>query len=274
VSEPAPTADRADLELVAPTMLEPVRSANVFEETVERVLQMVKLGLVLPGQRLPAERELARRFGVSRPTVREAIRALVHTGYLETRRGRQGGAVVVEWVPEPSSERARAVVRAMGTQLSDVLDLREVVEPGAAALAARRMQPGDEERLDEALAALAGAPRVSFPVTERPVYDGTPSAGGDVADRPLSYRFADYRLHLTIGDLTRAASVSAAVVQIQVRLSDLMSHTPQMQEVLLHSDEQHDAIVAAIKARDPDAARAAMEQHVAATSSYVRGFLA
>ncbi len=267
---------RADLEQVAPAMLDPVRSVNVFEETLERILQMVKLGLVLPGQRLPPERELAQRLGVSRPTVREAIRSLAQTGYLETRRGRQGGAFVVEWMPEPSDEQARRMVRSMGAQLTDVLDLRGVVEPGAAALAARRMAPGDEDRLDAALETLARAPRVSFPATDRRAHDGTLADGGisDPGSRPLSYRFADYRLHLTIADITRAASVAALVMQLQVRLSDLMSHTPQLEEALRHSDEQHDAIVAAIKAGDADAAHEAMAEHVAATSSFLRGFLA
>jgi DNA-binding FadR family transcriptional regulator len=257
-------------------MLDPVRSVNVFEETLERILQMVKLGLVLPGQRLPSERELALRLGVSRPTVREAIRSLAQTGYLETRRGRQGGAFVVEWMPEPSDDQARRMVRAMGAQLTDVLDLRGVVEPGAAALAARRFQPGDEERLDIALDALARAPRVSFPATDRRAHDGT-LPGSDISDpgaRPLSYRFADYRLHLAIADITRAASVAALVMQLQARLSDLMSHTPQLQEALRHSDQQHDAIVRAIKAGDADGARDAMADHVAATSSFLRGFLA
>jgi DNA-binding FadR family transcriptional regulator len=260
-------------------MLEPVRSGNAFEETLERIMHMIKLGLVLPGDRLPAERELARRLQISRPTVSAAIRALVHAGYLETRRGRHGGAFVVAWVPEPSGESARAIMREMGDELTDALDLRRVVEPGAAALAAERATDEGRQRLDDALAVLARAPRVSFPATERSVADRTAARSSLTPPPvtpapPLSYRFADQHLHLLIGELAGSPSVALAVKQVQVRLSDLIAHTPQMEEALRHSDEQHERIVAAIRASNPSGARQAMDEHVAATSSYVRGFLA
>ena len=60
----------------AAAVLGPVKSVNVFEETVGSILRLVKLGLLPPGERLPSERELARRLEVSRPTVREALRSL------------------------------------------------------------------------------------------------------------------------------------------------------------------------------------------------------
>ena len=57
-------------------MLRPVRQGNAFEETVERLLTVIKLGMVAPGERFPAERELAAQLGISRLTLREAIREL------------------------------------------------------------------------------------------------------------------------------------------------------------------------------------------------------
>ena len=74
----------------------PVRAGNPFEETVERLLQAIKLGVVGPGERLPAERDLAARLNVSRVTLREAIKALTDSGYVESRRGRYGGTFVNE----------------------------------------------------------------------------------------------------------------------------------------------------------------------------------
>ena len=73
-----------------------IRSGNAFEECVERVLSAVKLGLVSPGERLPAERDLAGRLGVSRVTLRDALRSLADAGWLEIRRGRHGGAFVLD----------------------------------------------------------------------------------------------------------------------------------------------------------------------------------
>ena len=72
-------------------LLGPVRAGNAFEETVERMLTVIKLGLVAPGNRFPPERELAALLGVSRLTLREAIRALQQAGYVQSRRGRFGG---------------------------------------------------------------------------------------------------------------------------------------------------------------------------------------
>jgi DNA-binding FadR family transcriptional regulator len=274
-SDLAPQEPRASFD----SPLRPVRSVNVFEETVESILRLVKLGLLLPGERLPSERELAKQLAVSRPTVREALRSLARTGYLKTLRGRSGGTYVLEWRTDPSHEQVRAVAREMGDELLDALDFRLVVEPGAAALAATRATAEDVGRLDASLEVLAAAPRVSFPATERVKVDGDlehddPAPLSEMPDTvPLSYRFADRRLHLLIADIARSPSVAAAVTQAQLRLSDLLASTPQMEQALLHSDQQHAQIVRAIKRADPRGAQKAMREHVEATASYVRGFL-
>jgi len=111
-----------------------VRTGNAFEETVERLLEGIKLGIYAPGDRLPAERELTRRLGVSRITLREALRELCTAGYVETKRGRFGGTFVIKQ-PEPLSLATAA--RDMGDFLEDALTFRRVVETGAAEMAAR-----------------------------------------------------------------------------------------------------------------------------------------
>ena len=75
-------------------LFRPVRGGNAFEETVHRLLQTVRLGLVAPGEKLPAERELAAMLAVSRDTLRDAIASLSEAGYLVSRRGRYGGTFV------------------------------------------------------------------------------------------------------------------------------------------------------------------------------------
>ena len=89
----------------AGAVFRPLRSGNAFEETVERLLQAVRQGVVNPGERLPAERELAVRLGVSRVTLREAIGSLREAGYLCSRRGRGGGTFVVARPAAPSPAR-------------------------------------------------------------------------------------------------------------------------------------------------------------------------
>lgn len=253
--------------------IRPLRPINAFEEAIEQILRLIKLGLVLPGERLLSERELALRFGVSRPTVREAIRALTQTGYLETRRGRNGGAYVVERPAAPSDSSVRRLVAEMGAEFLDALDFRLVIEPGAAALAAKRATAEDRFRLDHALLVLASAPRVDFPSSQRLENDQAVSNLVQPPDRPLSYRLADQRLHLLIAEIARAPSVAKAVGEVQVRLSDLIAHTPQVQGALRHSDEHHLRVVEAIARGDSQSAYAAMEEHVQATATFIRGFL-
>src|SRR6201999_4293955 len=81
--------------LWARAVFSPVPVRNAFEVTVERLAQGIKLGVLIEGDRLPPERELSTTFGVSRVTLREAIKALRDGGLVESRRGRGGGTFVV-----------------------------------------------------------------------------------------------------------------------------------------------------------------------------------
>src|SRR6476646_5637582 len=106
---PVHTGGQAAGPKVAPPLLVPVRTGNAFEETVERLLAVIKLGLVAPGDRFPAERELAAQLGISRLTLREAIRELQQAGYVESRRGRFGGTFVTYEQPPPDPGEARRI---------------------------------------------------------------------------------------------------------------------------------------------------------------------
>ncbi|MEY3909137.1 MAG: hypothetical protein RLZZ90_1044, partial [Actinomycetota bacterium] len=68
-------------------LLTKIRGGNAYEETVERILQTIRLGLIHPGEQLPPERELALMLNVSRDTVRDATSSLAEAGYLSIRRG-------------------------------------------------------------------------------------------------------------------------------------------------------------------------------------------
>ena len=226
-----------------------VRTGNAFEETVERLLEGVKLGVYAPGDRLPPERELTRRLGVSRITLREALRELAAAGYVETKRGRFGGTFVIRQ-PEPLvPDELSRTARDMGHDLDDALTFRRVVETGAAEMAARAsLTRQHRENLAECLAAMQ-------------------EAGS------FGYRPADTRLHLAIADAAGSPLLTASVVEARVRLVDLLNAIPMLERNLEHANVQHTAIVRAILAGDPERARAAMEEHVAGTAALVRGFL-
>src|SRR5579875_1837815 len=85
----------ASLEIV----FAPVHSQTAFEETVDRLGTAIKLGLLPPGTRLPAERELCTRLGIARSTLRQALVALAQSGHLHATRGRGGGTFVADPLP-------------------------------------------------------------------------------------------------------------------------------------------------------------------------------
>lgn len=229
----------------------PVRGGNAFEETVERLLQAIKLGLVRDGERLPPERELAGRLRVSRMTLREALADLQRAGYVESRRGRLGGTFV-RYLPVDAAPAADAVERARSRagELDDVLALRRVLEVGAAEVAALRRPAGAEaDRLRERLADCAAGP---------------PGGG---------YRQRDSRLHLALAEAAGSASLAAAVADVRMRVNDLLDAIPLLPRNIRHSEQQHAAVVAAVLAGDPDRARREMADHVDGTAALLRGFL-
>lgn len=232
------------------TVLRPVRAGNAFEETVERLLQAIKLGVVAYGDKLPPERELAVRLGISRVTLREAIRALQDAGYLDVRRGRYGGAFVTYVPPKPDAGELRQAVVEMGmAELSDALTFRLAVESGAAqVLAATELTPDKRALLLRRLTEL----------NEAPLTD---------------YRRLDTAFHLSIAELTGSTLLATACADARSRVSDLLNAIPMLQVNIDHAAAQHQAIVDAILSGDPDAARRAMAEHLEGTAALLRAFL-
>jgi DNA-binding FadR family transcriptional regulator len=227
----------------------PVAARNTFEETVERLAHAIKLGVVLPGERFPPERVLAPQLGISRVTLREALRALEQGGYIESRRGRNGGAYVTRRNGAAGSARtAKRRLRAMGETLTDTLQFRRALEPSAAQLAAERASERDTAHL-------------------------LMLADNAAASSQDEYRANDLRLHVAIADLTGSPSLVDAIAKLQTQLSDLLGAFPIVQASVHHSDQQHRAIVAAIQRGQPARARQQMEAHVDATANLIRGFL-
>jgi GntR family transcriptional regulator, transcriptional repressor for pyruvate dehydrogenase complex len=232
--------------LWARAVFSPVPVRNAFEVTVQRLAQSIRLGVLVGGDRLPPERELAETFGVSRVTLREAIKALRDAHLVESRRGRGGGTFVVAPTAATSDAGLERVARP---SLNDTLDLRRIVEPGAAALAASR--------------ALSAADRATLHRCLREATDG------DEDGR----RLADCRLHMAIAAAGESASVAAVVADVQMRLTELLRDIPVISANIHHSDRQHAAIVNAILNGQADLARSEMEEHVDGTAALLRGLL-
>lgn len=229
-------------------VLRPVRENNAFEATVEQLATAVRLGVFSHGDQLPPERDLAERLGVSRTTLRQAIGALRQAGMVQTRRGRGGGTVVV-YVGR-TADGALEPLRTSGSRLSDALDFRLVVEPGAAALAATRDLTAEQR---------AWLVRCRSEVEQAP----------DVA----AHRVADSRLHLALATLTGSELLIDAVTHVQSLVHEMLAAIPVLAPNIAHSNVQHRQIVDAVLAGDPELARQAMVEHCSATSALLRGLL-
>lgn len=244
--------------LLSSALLErPAVTVNAFEETVHRLVQSVQLGLVGPGERLPAERELATMLGVSRDTVREAIGALASAGHLVSRRGRYGGTFVVrrtvaaDGTPGQGSSLSPGLAtgQASTASLEDTLALRSVLEVGTA----RRVATMD----------LTAADRDLLWRTHETLR----------AVEPADYRRHDTHLHLLLGQLVGAPQLVTQLADVRMRINAYLDRIPLLVPNLVHSDEQHERIVTAVLTGRPDDAAAAMAEHLDGTEKLLRGFL-
>lgn len=231
-------------------VLRPVRAGNGFEEALEQIMQVLRLGLVAGGERLPSERELAERLRISRVTLREVLKVLGDQGLVESRRGRYGGTFVRPRPDTPSrgvEEELRR--RVAGVDIEDVLRFREVLEVGAAGLCAAQVTEDGAVRLRTALAATHDAPL------------------GD-------YRRLDTRLHLTLAELSGSARLTEQYASVRATVNDLLDCIPLLVRNLEHSQQQHTALVGAVLDGDAEAAREVMREHCGGTAALLRGFLA
>ena len=241
-------------EQIADALLAPVRPTNAFEETVGRLLQLIRLGVFEPGESLPPERELAVRLGVSRDTVREAIKALADAGYLVPKRGRYGGTFLAHTLPapdaaDPTDLAGSDVGPVTRAELDDALRVREILEVGAARMAAERtFAATDREALWTKLTDIRGA------------------VGDD-------YRRLDSRLHLAIAEAAGAPSMVGLVADNRMLINRLLDRIPQLERNIEHSEEQHEAVVIAILTGNADGAAEAMRAHVEGTATLLHGFL-
>lgn len=223
----------------------PVKSVTALEETVERLGTAIRLGLLPPGTRLPAERELCARLGIARSTLRQALLALAQSGHLYATRGRGGGTFVADPQP-PAGPPSPEVV----SQWREVCDQRMAVEVGIAVLAAERAA---DDALD-GLTELAGA------------------MDGALEDFSF-YRQLDVRFHVALAETTGSPGLVASMTEIQGTMSGLISLIAHPSEVLRSSNEQHRQLLGHLRRRNVSGAAQAMAEHVRATEQVLAGLL-
>jgi DNA-binding FadR family transcriptional regulator len=251
VSGAEPTNDLDGLGR-ASLLLTPIPGGNTYEQTVERLLQTVRMGLVKPGERLPSERELAVLLEVSRDTIRDATASLADAGFLDIRRGRYGGTFVSATLTDVSGQDSswRGQPSAMGPEdIKDLLVFREVLEVGAARTAATLELSSD---IRDAL--------------WRAHVDSSTAS-------PENFRRLDSRFHLLIAQITGSRRLIGEVASTRMRVNELLDEIPLLSPNIEHSTAQHEEIVSAILRGQPELAEMAMRDHLEGTAALLRGFL-
>jgi GntR family transcriptional repressor for pyruvate dehydrogenase complex len=214
----------------------------LYKRIAAHVRQLIETKQLQPGERLPAERDLARMLGVSRVPIREAMRTLAAQGLVEIRRG-QGMFVASNSVDATVDELTSALLKQRDV-LAELFAVRRLLEPASAQWAAARRSPEHLARLERLLADITEAGE-----REPPDYE--------------TIGARDTELHLEIA----TASGNRVLLRIMQAIQDL--HEQQLETSLRYRDRVHETvkdhqrILRAIAAGDPVEARSAMLDHLA-----------
>jgi DNA-binding FadR family transcriptional regulator len=192
------------------------------------------MGTYLPGGKLPSERQLAQSLGVSRTTVREAIRVLEAEGYLSSKRGAGGGISVLDQAQDEA--RLRPVLSQRMPEFEEAFDFRAAVEGAATRLAAQRRTTAELRVLREALTEL-GQSRETF-----------------------RFRAADASFHMAVAEASRNRFMKQAIEEMRVLIWVPIDEV--IGSVFESAHDLHSEIVEAIARRDGDAAEAAAIEHI------------
>jgi GntR family transcriptional regulator, transcriptional repressor for pyruvate dehydrogenase complex len=229
------------------SILEPVKLRSGAEHVADRLVTAMALGEFVPGQRLPSERDLASTLGVSRTTVREAIQRLAALGFVEVRRGRTGGAYVLEGMGPEANEMIRRTLLPEWSNLEALIDLRELVEPLIARTAAARITPADAAVIRAALKGYVEA--------------------GD--DRDASHA-ADQAVHAAIAKATGNPYLASLSGQIRRQISLGFGALPYSKEIRARAVKDHTALVEAVVAGKATTAARMAERHFRLTETVLR----
>lgn len=214
---------------------------RLYQKIAKNLIEELQSGVYAVGDRMPAERDLAKKYGVSRPVVREAMLALEVLGLIEVRVG--SGAYVV---------RLSGKEEDPGSNVSpfELVEARMLFEGEAAALAATHITDEEVTRLEELVQAIQA--------------ENLKADGKEEADRAFHMLIAqatrNKAVERTVEDMWELRSTSPACALLQEK-----ARTANVRPVV----KEHTAIVKALKARDPNAARDAMRDHLEAVINHL-----
>lgn len=215
-----------------------VRPQPIFEQIIEHLKFQIANGALQIGDRLPPERKLAEIMGVNRHTVREALKVLEYMGVVE---GKTGVGTIVHNVGQNhlADQISQAAEFAPNHFLSELMELRLILEPGIASLAAERVTEEDIAVMNEAMDDF----KKEF------------KNGAVVSD-------ADERLHIALAHATKNSTIVRLTAPILLMLSKYREKSLMREERRAETYREHEKIFLAVKNRRPKEARSAMEFHL------------
>ena len=215
------------------------------EQVIAFVRDLIEQGRIGPGDRLPAERDLATQIGVSRPTVRAGLHALAAMGVVQSRHG--SGTFIPEGPPSLVGGPLSFLAALHGFSPDEMSEARRIMEVGVAGLAAERATPEQIAMLAEEVAGLYSA-----------------------LDDPQIFLVHDVNFHRTVAVASGNAIMRAVVDMVASLYYDRRRETAERASAadLRDAAEAHRRIYQAIKGRDPESARRAMNDHLLQARGY------
>jgi DNA-binding FadR family transcriptional regulator len=221
-----------------------VSVGRISEVIVEQIRLLMRQGQLKPGDRLPAERDLCERFGVSRVTVREALRMLESSGLVEIRVGARGGAFVTAPTSDRVGEGLADLLSLSVISAADVTEVRQILEVGIVPLVCERATEEDLNALD-----------------------------GICARSEAAFSAGDYTMgmsaefHVRVAQATHNPAVVMLVDSFRgpmlMSLETARQAAPEMGGL---GTEEHKRFVSAVRKRDPEAASRIMRKHLERTA--------
>jgi GntR family transcriptional repressor for pyruvate dehydrogenase complex len=217
--------------------IKPVNRISISDEIVNQIMARISTGELKPGQRLPSERELCKMFAAGRSSLREALRCLCIVGVLNARVG-EGTSVAADG-GKFFGRMAEWRVITERHDIEDMMELRTAIEGVTAASAALR---GDEQDLARLQALLVKME--------------------DSIDNEKRFAAFDLDFHLALAKACGNLLILDLLAMIRTQLENTLSRVLLLPNARPLSLKEHTAVVRAIKRRDPDAARKAMQAHL------------
>jgi GntR family transcriptional repressor for pyruvate dehydrogenase complex len=215
-----------------------VRSSRLYEQIVQQVEESIRKGAMKPGDQLPPERELAQQFGVSRTAVREAVKALREKGHVEAYPGR--GTFITDGTSHAIRQSLDRMIRIGQPEGSGFLaEVREILEPEIAALAATRADPQDLAAMREPIAVMDQARKDSDAFIE-----------------------ADLDFHLALAEAAANPLILSLIDSIVGLLREQRMRIFLVEGGPERGQYHHKRILEAIEHHDPVGAREAMKAHL------------